>query len=300
MNSIKPRLFTAFIYVVVIIGCILLKAFIPGGYGSLAFDLLFTAISVIGAFEFMRAVKEISTLQRAVVYAFCAVHIPAYVTIKMLADAGVFSLEYIGTVSTITSSSVCCFLLAALLVFDFPHTSVKGTGLAFFATLYCGVLPGFCSVINHLPNNSLFAIIILFFDTVAVDTFAFLVGLLLHKRFPKQLAPHVSPNKTVIGAVGGILGGVVGTLIAYYAFTLCGGVIHYNYNMPEVVMFIILSLPISIMSQLGDLFESAIKRGCDIKDMGKLLPGHGGVLDRFDSIIVGSIAVLLVFSVIIV
>lgn len=300
MKSIKARLLSSVVFVIVVIGCIVVKALVPEGYGSLAFDVLFTFVSVVAGFEFMRAVGDVSEIQKWVVYVFCALHIPVYVAIKLLSDAGIFSLPYVGSVSTIASASVCSFVIVALLVFDYSHTSVKSTGVTLFAMLYCGVLPGFCSVINHLPNNSLFAMILLFFDVVAVDTFAFLVGGMLHKVFPLKLAPHVSPNKTVVGAVGGILGGIFGTLIAYYAFTLLGGEITYNGSVPGVALFILLSLPISVMSQLGDLFESAIKRSCGIKDMGKIMPGHGGILDRFDSILFAGVAVLLAFSVIVV
>ena len=69
--------------------------------------------------------------------------------------------------------------------------------------------------------------------------------------------------------------------------------------MPAVVAFIIVGLIVSIAVQIGDLFESAIKRECEIKDMGKILPGHGGVLDRFDGLMFGGVFTFILFSVVI-
>ena len=72
---------------------------------------------------------------------------------------------------------------------------------------------------------------------------------------------------------------------------------YYGSYHPLVVLMLI-SVPTSVLAQIGDLFESAIKRGCGIKDMGKLLPGHGGVLDRFDSMLFASVAIVVCFIII--
>jgi phosphatidate cytidylyltransferase len=105
------------------------------------------------------------------------------------------------------------------------------------------------------------------------DTFAYFAGRTLGKR---KLCPEVSPKKTVEGSIGGVLGCVVGVVIWGYV----------NQTISfEWVQLIILAILGSIVSQIGDLSASLIKRHIGIKDYGKIMPGHGGILDRFDSIL---------------
>lgn len=108
------------------------------------------------------------------------------------------------------------------------------------------------------------------------DTFALFAGMLFGKH---KLAPHVSPKKTVEGAVGGLVGGVLGTLLLAVigANVIRDAFMGYDH----ILIFGILG---SVISQIGDLSFSVIKREFGVKDYGKLLPGHGGILDRFDSV----------------
>ena len=108
------------------------------------------------------------------------------------------------------------------------------------------------------------------------DTFALFAGMLFGKH---KLAPHVSPKKTVEGAIGGLVGGVFGTLLLTVIVT---HIIRDAFMGPvHILLFGIIG---SIVSQIGDLSFSVIKREFGVKDYGKLLPGHGGILDRFDSV----------------
>lgn len=107
----------------------------------------------------------------------------------------------------------------------------------------------------------------------ACDTFAYYIG----KSFGKhKLCPNVSPKKTVEGSFGGIIGSIIGVII--------WGILNNNINFTWVSI-IILAIIASIISQIGDLSASLIKRYCNVKDYGKIMPGHGGILDRFDSIL---------------
>ena len=108
------------------------------------------------------------------------------------------------------------------------------------------------------------------------DTFALFAGMLFGKH---TLAPLVSPKKTIEGAVGGLIGGVIGMALMMFVGSW---VLHDAFMGPrEVLLFGILG---SVVSQIGDLSFSVIKREFGVKDYGKLLPGHGGILDRFDSV----------------
>jgi phosphatidate cytidylyltransferase len=103
------------------------------------------------------------------------------------------------------------------------------------------------------------------------DTFAYIVGKSIGKH---KLFERISPKKTIEGALGGILGSVLVSIIYSYYF------------IPKyVIHFAIIGLIGSILGQIGDLVASMFKRYCEIKDYGKIMPGHGGILDRFDSIL---------------
>lgn len=124
-----------------------------------------------------------------------------------------------------------------------------------------------------IRDTNIFLFIYLFLITMLTDTFAHLGGSLIGKH---KLAPKISPNKTWEGS---IIGGIFGTLCAttFYYIALGPDV--------NVLGLIIVTLFLSSLGQLGDLFFSAVKRNHDIKDFSNLMPGHGGVLDRLDSII---------------
>ncbi len=295
----KQRLITGTVYVIVWIALCALKWLVPDGWGALGFDALFCAISVLGSLELLRALKNITGIsypQKVITVAFCAVIVPLYVAVEMAMGAGFIA-------------AACCFclyalVLAALNVFHFGVSTVKGTAVCFFTMLYCGVLSVLLSAVNHVEHNSTAAIITLFLTVMITDTFAFLFGKMFGKFAPLKLAPDLSPHKTVIGGAGGIIGGMIGAVAAYFLYFGLGKVIGtplvYGGGVHPAVVFMLIGLVTSIIAQIGDLFESAVKRECGIKDMGKLLPGHGGVLDRFDSMLFSGVVVLLGFSVIVV
>lgn len=296
---------TAVVYVVVMIGLLALKWAFPE-YGSLGFDLLFWAISVIGAFEFMRAVKEISKAQWWTAMITCALIVPSFAATKMIATyyIGYEKASVAALMALMSVSSVGTMVTGSLLVFDFDRSSLKSTALSVLCILYCGVLACVGPNINHMTTNSFAAIMLLIFLTAGVDTFAFLVGKLLGKKFPLKLAPHTSPNKTVVGSIGGIVGGMIAATVAYFVcaylpvspYAPAGyAVFEYEGAIHPWLLLVLISVPASVLAQLGDLFESAIKRGCGIKDMGNCLPGHGGILDRFDSTLFAAVAIVVCF-----
>lgn len=119
---------------------------------------------------------------------------------------------------------------------------------------------------------------------VGTDTFAFFIGKSIGRH---KLAPKISPNKTIEGSIGGaLMGTIIGT--TYYGLTIS------NQN---VIIIILITLLLSIVGQLGDLIKSSMKRSLGIKDFSNLIPGHGGIMDRVDSILFISITYMLIINI---
>lgn len=123
---------------------------------------------------------------------------------------------------------------------------------------------------------------LIFLISFATDTFAFFTGKLIGRH---KLIPKLSPNKTVEGAVGGVIGATVVALLANQALAI---------SLEPTHIFVI-GICGSIASQIGDLFASKIKRFCEIKDFGNIMPGHGGIIDRIDSIIAVTLLFIAVY-----
>ncbi|MEJ2056339.1 MAG: CDP-archaeol synthase, partial [Desulfofustis sp.] len=128
-------------------------------------------------------------------------------------------------------------------------------------------------------------LIILTAVTAGSDTGAYLVGSKFGRR---KLCPSISPNKTVEGALGGIAGGVIAAVVLFFLFSI------------EAALWFVtlLAFGLALVGMLGDLIESVIKRGFRVKDSGSLLRGHGGVLDRIDSLLLAGpvLYYILIFS----
>ncbi|MCD8294547.1 MAG: phosphatidate cytidylyltransferase [Clostridia bacterium] len=303
----QGRTLVSILYVVLWAVLFTLKWCVPGDWGSLGFDVFFCVLAILGSYEFLRAMKGTSYIQRAVTIAFCGIVVVLFVLTKMLINQG-----YLTMICTLCVYEV---ILACISVFDHRNSPVKGMASCSLCMLYCGLLPTCLAAINHLAANSMAGMLCLFLVTVLTDTFAYVVGTLLKRFVPLKLAPQLSPNKTVIGAVGGLIGGIVGALVAFVGIYYLGGLngdvmgVTYAYNsvyltfsseaISPVLAFALIGLVGSVLATIGDLFESAIKRECGIKDMSHLLGGHGGVLDRVDALLACGLVMLICFGTII-
>ena len=134
-------------------------------------------------------------------------------------------------------------------------------------------------------NISISYIIYLFLITTITDTFALFTGMLVGKH---KLAPEISPKKTIEGAIGGTLMGTIAAS-AFYTTVI-------NPATP-LVLVILLTALLSGIGQIGDLAFSSIKRYYGVKDFSNLIPGHGGILDRFDSIVFVTMAFVVIFGI---
>lgn len=153
-------------------------------------------------------------------------------------------------------------------------TTVKDISITLFGIIYIAVLLMFIPLIRGSENGKLL-IWYVFFSAWMTDTFAYLIG----KRFGKHKFTEISPKKSIEGSIAGIIGSTIVILIyTYVCNTYLGLNISYLY-------ITIVAIILSIIGQLGDLAASSIKRYVGIKDFSNLIPGHGGMLDRFDSVI---------------
>ena len=226
-----------------------------GGYVLLATLL---CVSLIGMQELYRAMhvrKE----------GFGALELVSYagvLLIYLLLIPGDSAYPLMGVIASLV-------LIMCVYVFCYPAYQAGQIMAAFFGIVYVGVMLSYIYQTRMLPGGQ-FHVWLIFLCSWGCDTCAYCVGVLIGQH---KMAPVLSPKKSIEGAVGGVAGAVL--LGVIYAFFTKGGMVEYG---------IICGVG-ALISMVGDLAASAIKRNQGIKDYGKLIPGHGGILDRFDSVI---------------
>lgn len=171
-------------------------------------------------------------------------------------------------------------LVMIVYVLTFPKYKSDQVLLVFFGLFYVVIM------LSHLYRtrmleNGIYIVWLIFLCSWVCDTCAYCVGMLCNKTIgTHKLAPKLSPKKSMEGALGGVAGSVLlGMLYAYFLGDNLKGI-----DNPVMVIAVICGVG-AVISQIGDLAASGIKRNYDIKDYGTLIPGHGGILDRFDSVI---------------
>ncbi len=184
------------------------------------------------------------------------------------------------------ADNILLVLMAVIVVFmgsmfvyvaTFPKYKAEQVMSNFFCFVYAPVMLSFIYLTREL-NYGVYLVWLILISSWGCDTCAYLVGITMGK---KKIFPVLSPKKSLEGCIGGVLGaGLIGGLFSYF---LLENVIA-DQNVTWIIVLI--CMVGAVMSQVGDLAASAIKRNHDIKDYGKLIPGHGGIMDRFDSVIV--------------
>ena len=267
------------VFVLVITAFFLLRAFVDYRF----FYLLIAFLSTVGTFEVARCFNNYYAKGSvAVITAFGTLFTPAY----FVAELFIPNLAHTVALSTM----VLAFILLAIMNSKLGVKSILST---IIPLVYPSVLLLFFMLANSHPLG--FEILILtFVISPLTDTFAYLIGIAynkIRKGQAKKLCPKLSPKKTVAGSIGGLVGGVVGALLIYLIF---GTKIQGN----ALPFYLIVGAIASIFTQVGDLFESYIKRKVGIKDIGKIMPGHGGVMDRIDGITFAGVFLYLVFLIV--
>lgn len=194
-----------------------------------------------------------------------------------VALAGYFALIRLGLTDWIICMVIgFLILLMGIYVFAYPRYNSEHVMLAFFGLFYVGIMLSYVYQTRLLPGGA-FLVWLIFICSWGCDTSAYCVGMLLGKH---KLAPVLSPKKSIEGAIGGVFGAALLGVI----YGLC--VNYFAGAEANLLSYAIISAIGAVISQVGDLAASGIKRNHDIKDYGRLIPGHGGILDRFDSVII--------------
>lgn len=232
--------------------------------GDLPYQILIYALAMLGLKEFLhvkRSKKEIPIF----------IEIISYVILTLLVFSNKQNSELIYTIDyRLIAGLFLVYLIPTVLYHDNNIFSINDAfyligGIFFLGTSF--------SLLILIRNISLNLLIYLFLITVITDTYAYITGYLIGKH---KLLKEVSPNKTWEGMIGGTVFGVLVASVFYY------NLIDANISIDVLVL---MTLFLSIIGQFGDLAFSAIKRYFGVKDFSNIMPGHGGILDRFDSII---------------
>lgn len=253
----KTRLISGIVLVL-----IALVTIISGGY--LLWATLFL-VSLIGLMELYRATK---------------VQEKGFSLLAFIGALGAFSY-YVLLLFQLEAYSMMdvIFVLIALMsvyVFTYPKYHADQVMAAFFGVVYVSVMLSFIYLTRNLTGGA-FLVWLIFICSWGCDTCAYCVGVLIGKH---KMSPILSPKKSVEGAVGGVVGAALLGLI--YACAVGSLFPEFDHN---PAMYALICAVGALISMVGDLAASGIKRNHDIKDYGKLIPGHGGILDRFDSVI---------------
>lgn len=167
-------------------------------------------------------------------------------------------------------------LMMAIYVFTYPRYRSEQVMGAFFSVIYVAVMLS-CIYRVRIMEHGIYLVWLVFFGSWGCDTCAYCVGKLIGRH---KMTPKLSPKKSVEGAVGGVAGAAL--LGAVYAAVISDKI---TTEGNHILVFALICAVAGLISMVGDLAASAIKRNFDIKDYGKLIPGHGGIMDRFDSVI---------------
>ncbi len=235
--------------------------------------ILLFLISVQGLYEFYRAIgvftedsEEKHNALEVVGYAGTAVY---YAYAMMIRSNSLLKLMLI----------ICVVLVVMLVVFvfSFPKYDGKMVMMAFFGFMYVPVMLGFIYLTRMMPCGK-YLVWLIYISSWICDTCAYLIGV---KFGQNKLAPELSPNKSIEGAVAGIAGSMIFAMLLSFAFIDAYDL----WSVGNIFAFMLIGIVGAVVSQIGDLAASAFKRNADTKDYGVIIPGHGGILDRFDSVI---------------
>lgn len=255
--------------------------------GVVLFDAVLVLMAIVGTFEVVRAMDvKMLFIEKIIALIFPIIVFPI--------------ATFCGATYAFIVIAIYDMLTVALSVFAFKNATLESVGLTMLSVFYP---TGLILPLVAVNLMSFEALLLVFAVSPLCDTMAYFVGSALRG---KKLCPDISPNKTISGAIGGIAGGAIGGVAVYFfsnwlysAGVLAGTAFTVGALWADVIIFIVAGALFAALTELGDLAESVIKRKLGIKDMGKLFPGHGGMMDRIDGLSFVSPVAALIFCVII-
>jgi len=248
----KTRLISAIVMIMLFIPILLL--------GDIYYVVFSSIVGLMGLWELLRLEKKIPSYMKLLSYFICL----------FLILYNYNSLDYFNIINfPIVVGIFLIYSLSIIINGDLSNYNYKDSIYLMSCVIIIGLL--FNGFIKLRMINILF-VIYSFTISITTDTFAYIGGRLFGKH---KLSPSISPNKTVEGS---IIGSVMGTIVSsiFYYFII---------GKLDILLIILMGFILSILSQVGDLFFSSIKRYYKVKDYSNLIPGHGGILDRLDSIL---------------
>lgn len=258
MKESVKRITTGFVFM-----CVLISVF---ALNNAIVDTIFvTLLSVIGIYEYNRCFKA-----------------KGYNPISLVGYISCLAIPLLGAdISTMEKMNIIIIAIPILMVLMFAYIVIKqlkvtivDLAITAFSVIYVPFLFSFIKLLFLQPHGRIL-VILAFASAICTDTFAYEIG----SRFGKhKLSPIVSPKKSIEGSIAGIIGSVIACVVVSI---IANTYFNTNFN---IILMAVMGIILSIVGQIGDLAASSIKRYCEQKDFSNLMPGHGGVLDRFDSI----------------
>ncbi len=268
------RVLTSIVIVAALVGAFLLRQLVD----YRLFNVLIYALALTGTFEIVDAFKEkLTFFSKCVVWAY-AISVTPLMTF------------FTDVWYPITFAAM--LLMISDFVFEFKDVTIEKVGCGMLALFYpAGLLIAAAYVNGMGPESGFIPMLLVFVIAPFADSGAYIIGSIV--KGPK-LSPVISPKKTVSGLIGGLVGGMLGAFLVWLIFPQAKGCI---VNAPwEWSIYILIGLVASAVSVFGDLVEGAMKRKLGLKDSGKILPGHGGMLDRIDSTMFVAVFICLLFA----
>lgn len=279
MKNLVVRALTGIVFVALLVGCTL--------WSPISFTVLFAVVTGLTVWEFSTNVNlHAGASVNRLINTVAAIYL-------FLAFAG-YCADYVPSRAFVPYIISIIYLLISELYLQKPDP-LKNWAYAFASQIYVALAFSMLCVLafQYDPMNNtthfepLFPLSVFIFLWTS-DTGAYLCGSMLHKRFPAKLFERISPNKSWVGSIGG------GVLCVVVALVLA----HFFPEKLDLVHWVGLGLTVCVFGTWGDLVESLFKRQLGVKDSGHVLPGHGGMLDRFDSSLLAiPAAVLYLYSV---
>ena len=239
---------------------------------TVVFPIAISLILLVSLYELFHCMHIEKRL--AVVIPLYAFAVVAPFLMRYLYDLAEFALI------AFIAAALYVIYLFALVVWSHGKLPFGEAAAVFAASLYVIAAMSAITYIRDFPYGGGYIYLLIFIGAWVTDTFAYFTGFLFGKH---KLIPDVSPKKTIEGSIGG-------TLFCALAFVAFGWIVDVFFGQNPNLLFLFISgVMIALISQIGDLIMSVIKRHYGIKDFGKIFPGHGGMLDRFDSILAVSL-----------